>query len=406
MEVLTAGACEHCGSDPIFHRMAYYTILIDDTMRSVLDPGFVGRWFRGLSDLLERYVTPHLLEFMMDRGLARRLTRPDEDTQLLALMLWQEADSRGIVVNEFRLFDLPRNMFVARLPSGRLISYEGIPLPPGASARVPWLDNKATMKQEFTKLGLPVARGGVASSWRAALKIFSRLTVPVIVKPYSGSGSRHTLLHITNKEELKHAFGVARQVCPAAVIEEELTGDVYRATVVDGRLAATLRRDQPSVVGDGVSTIVELIEKANEHPARSGPYFHPVRLDEAAKQELEWQAMTTSSVPEKAQRVKLNQKINWSVGGTTADVSDEVHPDNRALFEEVARVLHAPIVGIDFIAKDIRKSWKDQERAGIIECNSMPFFDNHHLPFEGKPRNVAGLIWDMVLRSRSKIKKT
>jgi len=41
------------------------------------------------------------------------------------------------------------------------------------------------------------------------------------------------------------------------------------------------------------------------------------------------------------------------------------------------------------------RSWKEQERLGILECNSMPFFDNHHLPFEGKPRNVAGLIWDM-----------
>jgi len=93
--------------------------------------------------------------------------------------------------------------------------------------------------------------------------------------------------------------------------------------------------------------------------------------------------------------VTLNQKINWSVGGTTCDVTDDTHPDNIALFEEVARVLKAPIVGLDFIIGDMGRSWKEQERCGILECNSMPFFDNHHLPFEGKPRNVAALIWDM-----------
>ena len=222
------------------------------------------------------------------------------------------------------------------------------------------------------------------------------MTPPVIVKPYSGSGSRHTLLHITDHTELERAFNVAKQICPAVVVEEELVGPVYRATVVDGVLAATLRRDQPHIIGDGIHSINELVQQANTHPARSGPYFHQMVLDETAKQEMAWQNMTVSSIPEKGQRVTLHQKINWGVGGTTADVSDVVHPDNVSLFEETARVLKAPIVGIDFIIPDITRSWKEQDRCGIIECNSMPFFDNHHLPFEGEPRNVAKLIWDMV----------
>src|SRR5260370_30208527 len=58
------------------------------------------------------------------------------------------------------------------------------------------------------------------------------------------SGSRHTLLHIDSEEKLIEAFKIAKQICPAAVIEEELVGPVYRATVVNGKLAATLRRDQ------------------------------------------------------------------------------------------------------------------------------------------------------------------
>lgn len=398
MNVPKAIACEECGSDPIFHRMTYYTILIDDAMRSVFDPGFVGRWLARAAHALERAVTPPLLELLMALGVAKRIERPDDGTQLLALMLWQEADTRGIIVEEVRLFDLPRNIFLARFPDGKKIAYEGIPLPPRSIYRADWLDNKAELKKRFAKLGLPVAKGGSASSFRQAKRLYAKLAPPVIVKPYSGSGSRHTLLHIDTEAELKRAYSVATQICPAAVIEEELVGPVYRATVVDGSLAATLRRDQPHVIGDGLRTITELVEDANRHPARQGPYFHMMQLDAAAEKELAWQKMTVSSIPENGMRVTLHQKINWSVGGTTADVSDEVHPDNAALFEETARVLAAPIVGIDFIIGDITRSWKEQERSGIIECNSMPFFDNHHLPFEGKPRNVAGLIWDMVER--------
>lgn len=376
--------------------MTYYTILLDDSMRKLFDPGFVGRWFGRAFDSVERRITPHIFEFLMRLGWAKRIERPDEGTQLLALMLWQEADVRNIRVYEFRLFNLPRNLFVATYPSGRKVAYEGIPLPPRTLERAPWLDDKAELKKRFRKLNLPIAQGGSAKNWWEAKRLYQKLTPPVIVKPYSGSGSRHTLLHIDTLDELKRAFMVATQICPAAVIEEELTGPVYRATVVDGKLAATLRRDQPHVIGDGVHTITELVEDANRHPARQGPYFHTMHIDRAAEKELAWQKLTPTSIPENGQRVTLHQKINWSVGGTTADVSDDVHPDTRELFEEVARVLQAPIVGIDFIIGDITRSWKDQERCGIIECNSMPFFDNHHLPFEGKPRNVAALIWDMV----------
>lgn len=398
MKVPVAAACAECGGDPVFHGMTYYTILIDDSMRALFDPGFVGRILGKFATAIERRVTPHMLDLFMRLGWARRVTTPDDGTQLLALMLWQEADTRGIQVEEVRLFDLPRNIFLARMPSGRRIAYEGIPLPPRTIDRAEWLDNKAELKKRFSKLGLPVAKGDSASNWYEAKKIYSKLTPPVIVKPYSGSGSRHTLLHIDTEPELKRAFLVAKQICPAAVIEEELVGPVYRATVVDGRLAATLRRDQPHVVGDGVHTITELMEEANKNPQRSGPYFHQMKLDEVADKELAWQNMTRTSVPENGQRVTLHQKINWGVGGTTADVSDDVHPDNVALFEEVARELKAPIVGIDFIIEDITRSWKEQDRCGVIECNSMPFFDNHHLPFEGEPRNVAKLIWDMVER--------
>jgi cyanophycin synthetase len=234
---------------------------------------------------------------------------------------------------------------------------------------------------------------------REARRIFSELRPPVIAKPSSGSGSRHTTLHIDDEAALERGFRVAKQVAPSVVIEEELVGPVYRATVVDGRFAAALRRDQPHVVGDGRSTVEELVARANEHPGRQGPYFHRMLLNDAARTELAWQGYLPETVLPEGARAVLHQKINWSLGGTTCDVTDDVHPDNVALFEEVAGTLRAPIVGIDFIIADIGRSWREQERCGILECNSMPFYDNHHLPFEGQPRDVARLVWDMVERA-------
>jgi cyanophycin synthetase len=229
---------------------------------------------------------------------------------------------------------------------------------------------------------------------RGALKIFRRLNAPVIVKPYEGSGSRHTTTHITDEKGLKRAVEISQQIAPMSVVEEELRGAVYRPTVVGGKLSATIRRDVPQVMGDGTHTIEELIEEENKNPKRNGPYYQKIVMTEAHLRELARQGYTIKSVLPQGTVALLHQKINWSVGGTTTDVTDEVHPDNAALFEKIAEVLHAPLVGIDFIIEDISRSWKVQERCGVIECNSRPFFDNHHLPYKGKPRNVAGALWD------------
>lgn len=403
ISVPTPAPCADCGDGAIFHKLTYTTLLIDEGMDFIVGRPSAGSkpsgWVNRVVQSMERRVTPYLLEAIMKTPLADKVTAPDDDTQLLALMIWKEARERGIEVAEFRLGGLARNIFTAKLPNGRRIAYEGIPLPSADIDRVRWMDDKAVLKEEFRKQGLPIAQGGAAMTLKKALALFRTLEAPVIVKPYSGSASRHTILHITNEEELTRAFRIATQVAPRAVIEEELVGPVYRATVVDGRFVAALRRDQPYVVGNGTDTIEALIRAANTHPKRQGPYFHHIKLDETADAELAWQNLTRDSVPAQGLRVVLHQKINWSVGGTTADVTNVVHPDNIALFEEVARVLRATIVGLDFIIEDITRSWKEQKRCGILECNSMPFFDNHHLPFEGEPRNVAAAIWDMNFAS-------
>lgn len=388
--------CVDCGDGAINHKLVFASLFIDEVFAPFGAPFRIfrpiGFWLHGIEDAL----SPLFFKTFVLLGLAKKITEPDEHTMLLALVLWEEAKKRGITMWEFRLFNLPRNLFLARYPNGKEVAFEGIPEPKGGNRKVWWMDNKRILKKKFSKLGFPIASGGSASALVYARDVFRRITPPVIVKPALGSGSRHTILHIQTEEELDRAFRIAHQVSPFVVIEEELVGPVYRATVVNGKLQATLRRDPPHVVGDGVSTILELIEKANENPKRSGPYYSKLQLNEKAREELSYQGLTESSVIPKGKKAYLHQKVNWSLGGTTADVTDDVHEDNKVLFEEVCKALNAPITGIDFIIEDISRSWKEQERCGVLECNSMPFFDNHHLPFEGTPRNVAAAIWDMV----------
>lgn len=389
--------CEDCGSSPVPHRLQYLSVGVE----SVLSPTIAlsqatSNAVLPLFDAFWDFVLPPFFKFLAKIGFGRIHTAyTDKDFEWVIPLLWIEANRRGIFMWQFLPFGKIKQIFVAEF-EGKQIVFERMPVPRGKGRGIWWIDDKAVLKKHLVARGFPVAKGKSVATEGGALRLFKALSKPVIVKPSKGSGTRHTVLHITDEKELLRAFRVAKVVSPFVVIEEELRGPVFRPTLVGGKLVATIQRNQPEVFGDGVHTIEELVTEANRHPRRTGPVFSPIKLTDITLRELERQGHTQNSVPMRGEQILLHQKVNWGNGGTTADVTDRVHEDNVALFEDIAKLVQAPIVGIDFIIGDISRSWREQPGCGVIECNSMPFIDTHHLPFEGEPRDLMGAIWDAV----------
>lgn len=167
--------------------------------------------------------------------------------------------------------------------------------------------------------------------------------------------------------------------------------------MIGEKLAGVVKRDQPEVTGDGTHTLRELMEKENERPERAGPIFHKIIVDKETEIELMREKIKLDDIPEKGRIVTFSQKTSRGCGGTTTEVTDIVHPDNVEMLEHVGHFLKDPLVGVDFIIEDITKSWKEEQHCGIIECNSLPFIDLHHYVMFGKPNNVAGKLWNLVL---------
>ena len=157
--------------------------------------------------------------------------------------------------------------------------------------------------------------------------------------------------------------------------------------MINHKLAAVLRRDPAHVIGNGIHSVGELVAEENKNPLRRGPVFAPIILPNT---------IDGSLIPAYGEIRSLHWKVNWGVGGTSRDASDEVHPDNKKLFENIAEYLDDVFVGIDFMISDISRSWRDTARCGVLECNSMPFIGNHHYPYTGPVRNVAGMVWDLA----------
>jgi len=386
--------CKDCEPAQEIHWVAYMSVVL----------GYLGQPFFDIMEILFKSTTEAIssktsipfLKLMVFFGFAHFSNQPDSKDNLRTKCFWEEANRRGIKMREFKMGPI-REGFIAEY-KGKEISFDGLPrLDETESDSLGWMDDKGIMKIKFLKEGFPVAKGGVAFTKRKALKIFNSITKPVITKPNLGSRSRHTLIHIDTPEKLIYGFKKAKKLSPLVVIEEELRGYLFRATLIGGKLAGVVRRDQPEVVGDGIHTLQELMDKENERPERKGPIFHKIVIDPDAEIELKREGITMQDIPTKGRIVTFSQKTSRGIGGTTTEVTEMIHPENIKMLEKLGAYLKDPLVGVDLIFEKIEEPWYTEQHCGIIECNSLPFIDLHHYPLFGKPNNVAGKLWDLVM---------
>ena len=260
----------------------------------------------------------------------------------------------------------------------------------------------ASDKEETNKLlatlGLPVPRQELVQSADEAARAARRVGFPVVVKPYNGNHGRGIAIHLTTDEQVRSAFAVAQQISRSVLIESYVTGDDHRLLVVAGVLVAATRRTPGHVVGDGVATIAELVTEVNRDPRRGIGHekvLTRLELDAPAVQMLAKLDLTETSIPTAGMVVPLRSTANLSTGGTATDVTDIIHPDNAEMAVRAIKAVGLDVGGVDFLTTDITKSYKTHG-GGICEVNAAPGFRMHSAPSEGRPRDVATPVIDML----------
>lgn len=394
--------CSECGPAEVRHFLtkANQTVgLIAIVFTKPLQPivKFLGRTLSREIELVEYFFLQALAFFKIVRLIDKPSVEKDTDR---AKCMWQAALERDIKVKEVWAIGKPINVFLAKLPNGKRMVFEGLPRPGGNSGALDWMDNKAIMKKKFRKAGFPVPRGEACFTLGGAKRQFREIRkrgTMVVVKPTLGSRSRHTRINIKTEEQLVEAFKIAKQISPFVSVEEQLSGVVHRVVLISGKVVGVLRRDPPIVFGDGRSTVMELVLKANHDPRRQTLVFHEIPVNNEFKMALQAQNFDSGSVLESGKMIIVGTKIGRSQGGTNTDVTDIVHLENRRLFSDIGSFLQDGLVGIDFIIENISQPWRSQMPCGTIELNSVPFLDLHMYPFEGKVRDLSGILWSEVL---------
>jgi cyanophycin synthetase len=273
------------------------------------------------------------------------------------------------------------------------------------------IDSDFTTRKDDCKaflgtLGFPVPQGEIVVFQKEALAVAKEIGYPVAVKPVVGHKGIGVTAEVQNAEELESAFDRAARAIPAherirIIVEKSITGSDFRLLCVNGRFVAATERRPASVIGDGSSTIDELIDRENRKPERLDTPTSPlskIQRDSAMEYYLEEQGLSLDSVIDRDRIVYLRKVANLSSGGVSIDATRTIHPDNIILVQDIAQHFRLTCLGIDVITPNLAQSWKEGNFA-ILEINSAPGIFMHLNPAVGESVDVPSHILETFFES-------
>ncbi len=194
----------------------------------------------------------------------------------------------------------------------------------------------------------------------------------VVVKPARGEQGRGVAVGLETMEAVETAMAEARQISDRILIEECVKGEDLRLVVIDRRVVAGAIRRPAQVVGDGKSTVEELIVRQSKRRARATGGESKIPLDGETERCIKAEGYALDSVLPEGQTLAVRKTANLHTGGTIHDVTAEVHGRLVDAAIKAAAAIDIPVVGIDLVVPSPRSP-----EYAFIEANERPGLANH-----------------------------
>ncbi len=248
--------------------------------------------------------------------------------------------------------------------------------------------------------GIPIPQGRIFARDEidAALAYFRSLGREACVKPDRGLRGEAIVPRIGEAAQFRTAFLRAAEKYERIVVEESVAGEVIRYMVVGAKVVA-VRLDRPaSVVGDGVSTIAELVASRNvETRLANLPIWIEIPLDGETERVLSLDGLSMASRLPEGERAFLRATSNIPTGADGIGNPEGVHPSYaQSVLKAVAAIPDLALTAVDVMVADYRQP-ATPENHWFLDLNSAPGIANFHFPREGEPSDVAGYIMDWLL---------
>lgn len=264
-----------------------------------------------------------------------------------------------------------------------------------------WKD-KYFSREVMRELGIPVLPGEAfhPEEKDLALTFAEQIGFPVVVKPTDAGNGDFIFCKLPDAKALLKAideFSIYFAV-RNMLIEKYFEGDDYSFLVVNSKIVSVVHRSPPAVIGDGMSTLRECINRENER--RMNPRNTCLcRLfidDNEGRRVLQEQGVTEHSVIPAGQRIILRHQTNVCWGGECENVTEQVHPSFNAWIEQIQGIFPlAKFYSVDFLVKDITQP-ATETNAVFCEFNNLPGISLHEMPSKGTPKRVSHYFADLL----------
>ncbi len=227
---------------------------------------------------------------------------------------------------------------------------------------------------------------------------------PVVVKAASGTaGGKSVTTNIHDEGTLRCAFKRASRYCDKVLVEEHVEGHCYRLTYLGGKFIDAVRRGPPTVIGDGKSTIAQLIKQENKRRLHERPISSliPILKDADLQNCLHRQGLSKSSRPDDGQLVTVKSAINENSSRDSSNVASVVHPEIIGIGQRIVEELGLEWAGLDIQCREISAP-VDDGRCRVLEVNA-PAGIHHHYLIDNKDAlvPVAELLLEYMFASKN-----
>jgi cyanophycin synthetase len=241
--------------------------------------------------------------------------------------------------------------------------------------------------------GYPLPKSVIVGSVEEGLVYYksTRGTVRQVVKPLDKAHGAGITTNISSPIAMHTALERAFKLSKKVIIQEHVESAVdTRILVIDGRVSAALQRIPAIVIGDGKSTIEDLVKIENESGRRGEAYSKPLSKIKLAAVKS-YLGIRVKEVPLENERVQVVGVANVGVGGETRDITDELPDWLIDMAIGISEYVGLKVCGVDILLSEAPTKQSKQEDMSpyLIEVNKCPALFIHELPHEGQSRLVT-----------------
>ncbi len=284
-----------------------------------------------------------------------------------ARILVDEAQRRGIRVE---VIDAENGYFKLSLGGRSVVCRESLSELTSAVAMSRCADKRVTVRL-LSEAGLKVPKQALAADAEHNAA-FLREHGAIVVKPVDGEQGKGIAVNLTDADDVEAAIQEASQYGERVLLEQYCQGQDLRVVVINHRVVAAALRKPATVVGDGQSTIAQLIDKQSRRRAAATGGESRIPVDGETKRCVGLQGFKLEDVLPFGESLAVRKTANLHTGGTIHDVTDRLHPALKNAAEHASRVLDIPVTGLDFLVPAV-----DQPDYVVIEANERPGLANH-----------------------------